>query len=119
MSSTEETNGGRQKQLLGPFHLGNWEQFFRDCLDHVHKFPYNDDSLAFLRKALRSIDEFKENFRLGTSNSERFMSITDIEELLLKLNKETMENNFDILSKEINNISEKHLVDLKKKNSLS
>jgi hypothetical protein len=75
--------------------------------------------LAFLRKALRSIDEFKENFRLGTSNSERFMSITDIEELLLKLNKETMENNFDILSKEINNISEKHLVDLKKKNSLS
>jgi hypothetical protein len=96
----------------------NRDEFIRNLLERTESFPKDDDSFTILDRVVESVLEFKTQFRSGTSSIESFLSISDIEEFILRLNARMQEVCFELLSNEIKNIPEKPHIDLKKKEYL-
>ena len=66
----------------------------------------------------RILDDFKRKFRVGTSDAEAFMTITEIEMLWGELQEKTNKIYSDMLKDMMRNVNERDLI-RKKKESIS
>lgn len=68
-------------------------------------------------KLEKDMAEFKAKLDAGTSDPERFMSLSEIENLWRNLNKSTTQTYSDMISAYLSDIDEKEVIRLKKGNS--
>jgi len=76
-------------------------------------------SYAEIDEIERLIRDFKERFSAGTSDAEKFMSITEIELLWSELQNKTNNIYSDMLRKLMSEVDESDLIRKKKENSSS
>lgn len=78
---------------------------------------FKSPSSVTIRELSRIIKEFEEKIQNGTENPDRFLTLSEIEELWGKLIGDTNILYSDMLQSLIQNIDEKELIRQKKENS--
>jgi len=71
----------------------------------------------YSEEIIRMVDEFRQKIKTGTSKSENFLTITDIERLWTELRGETSHLYSDMLTELLSNIDESEIIRKKKLNT--
>jgi hypothetical protein len=95
----------------------SWDEAMRLIIEFADKYQNDHETAAFMVRIVQVITEFKDNFSQGTVDPNNFLSISDIESLVQKLNDDKRAAGFQLLIEEIRKINEKPLVDKKKLNT--
>jgi hypothetical protein len=91
----------------------SWDEAMRLILEFADKYQSDGETAAFLVRIVQVVTEFKENFSRRTVDLNNFLSISDMESLVQKLNEEQRAAGFHLLINEIRKINEKPLVEKK------
>ena len=108
----DDTNKSSQS-LLSPV----WDKICQRWLEIAEKYSDDDGPGVAIMRFMDAIDNFLAKFKQGTKNVEGFISISEIEDLLSTLDVEQRALTLELLTHEINNISEELLVKKKRRST--
>jgi hypothetical protein len=96
----------------------SWEEIYRKLLEYGESHPGDLSSINYIANTIQAMSKFADDFNNGTVNVEDVLSISEIEELVLKLNKEQMANSREFMTEKVKDIDQKAISKKKKKNTV-
>jgi hypothetical protein len=85
----------------------SWEEIYRKLLEYGESHPDDLGSINYIANSIQAMSKFADDFNNGTLNVEGVLSISEIEELVLELNKEQMSNSREFVTEKIKDIEQK------------